>query len=66
LPNSFDFNTATTAFPSGTLYLGVSAVPEPGTLLLGGIAAACGGTGVWWKRRKRQPQAETTEQPAAI
>jgi len=40
---------------------GSTAVPEPGTLLLGGIAAACGGTGVWWKRRKRQPQAETTE-----
>jgi uncharacterized OsmC-like protein len=45
---------------------GQIAVPEPGTLLLGGIAAACGGTGVWWKRRKRQPQPETTEQPAAI
>jgi hypothetical protein len=44
----------------------VYTVPEPGTLLLGGIAAACGGTGVWWKRRKRQPQPETTEQPAAI
>jgi hypothetical protein len=44
----------------------VASVPEPGTLLLGGIAAACSGTGVWWKRRKRQPQAETTEQPAAI
>ena len=46
--------------------LAASAVPEPGTLLLGGIAAACGGTGVWWKRRKRQPQPETTEQSAAI
>jgi hypothetical protein len=44
----------------------IYSVPEPGTLLLGGIAAACGGTGVWWKRRKRQPQPETTEQPAAI
>jgi hypothetical protein len=50
---------------SAALNIGV-AVPEPGTLLLGGIAAACGGTGVWWKRRKRQPQPETTEQPAAI
>jgi hypothetical protein len=44
----------------------IYSVPEPGTLLLGGIAAACGGTSVWWKRRKRQPQPETTEQPAAI
>jgi hypothetical protein len=44
----------------------IVAVPEPGTLLLGGIGAACSGTGVWWKRRKRQPQPETTEQPAAI
>jgi hypothetical protein len=50
----------------GLFEINASAVPEPGTLLLGGIAAACGGTGVWWKRRKRQPQAETTEQPAAI
>jgi hypothetical protein len=50
---------------SGVLFQ-LSAVPEPGTLLLGGIAAACGGTGVWWKRRKRQPQLETTGQPAAI
>ena len=30
-----------------------AAVPEPGTLLLGGIAALTGGTGVWWKRRKK-------------
>jgi hypothetical protein len=29
-------------------------VPEPGTLLLGGIASACGGTGVWWRRRKNR------------
>ena len=31
----------------------IGAVPEPGTLLLGGIAAVTGGTGVWWKRRKK-------------
>ncbi len=57
----------TWANPSSAINLGGQiSVPEPGTLLLGGIAAACGGTGVWWKRRKRQPQPETTEQPAAI
>jgi LPXTG-motif cell wall-anchored protein len=30
-----------------------TAVPEPGTLLLGGIAALTGGGGVWWKRRRK-------------
>lgn len=30
----------------------VVGVPEPGTMLLGGIAAAVGGAGAWWKRRK--------------
>lgn len=29
------------------------AVPEPGTLVLGGIAAACGGAGARWKRRRK-------------
>jgi len=43
----------------------LSAVPEPGTLLLGGIAACSGAAGAWWKRRKRKPtQPETTDQPA--
>lgn len=36
-----------------------TAVPEPGTLILGGIAAACGGTGVWWKRRRRSDSVAT-------
>jgi hypothetical protein len=40
-------------------------VPEPGTLLLGGIAAACGGTGVWWKRRKKTPADQPAEEPTA-
>lgn len=38
-------------------------VPEPGTLLLGGIAATCGGGGVWWRRRRlnaKQPAATET------
>lgn len=40
--------------------LNTTAVPEPGTLILGSIAAACGGGGVWWRRRK-----STKEMPAA-
>ena len=31
--------------------LSTTAVPEPGTFLLGSIAAACGG-GAWWRRRR--------------
>jgi len=43
----------------------VYTVPEPGTLLLGGIAACSGAAGAWWKRRKRKAtQPETTDQPA--
>jgi hypothetical protein len=38
-------------------------VPEPGTLLLGGIAAACGGTGVWFKRRKKSPANQPPKEP---
>ena len=30
------------------------AVPEPGTLILGGIAAMSGGAGAWWRRRKNR------------
>ena len=58
-----------TGTPAGSnnlwLNTDVAAVPEPGTLLLAGIASACGGTGVWWKRCKRQPQAASIELPAA-
>jgi len=40
---------------------GIYVVPEPGTLLLGSIAAACGGGGVWWRRkRKAAPVADET------
>jgi hypothetical protein len=31
--------------------LSTTAVPEPGTFLLGSIAAACGGA-AWWRRRR--------------
>ena len=45
---------ATTRPTNGQYELSATAaVPEPGTLLLGGIAALTGGTGVWWKRRKK-------------
>ena len=45
---------ATTGPNNGQYELSATAaVPEPGTLLLGGIAAVTGGTGVWWKRRKK-------------
>jgi len=41
------------------------AVPEPGTLLLGGIAAVTGGGGVWWKRRRKSAgNSDATESAA--
>jgi hypothetical protein len=62
--SNFDFtisnnNQSTMGFAFG------AAVPEPGTLLLGGIAAACGGTGVWFKRRKKAPADQPAEEPTA-
>jgi|GEM_PF-600590 len=38
---------------SGMFSLDVVAVPEPGTFLLGGLAAVSGGCGIWWKRRRK-------------
>lgn len=63
--NTYSFTTSgASADGSATLNIGV-AVPEPGTLLLGGIAACSGAAGAWWKRRKRKAtQPETTDQPA--
>jgi len=50
---------------SGYLRYELTAVPEPGTMLLGGIAAAVGGAGAWWKRRKqRRAAAEAAATPA--
>lgn len=34
-----------------------AAVPEPGTLLLGGFAAVSGGAGAWWRRRRKSKNA---------
>ncbi len=45
--------TRSTFSTNDTTYMTLASVPEPSTLLLGGIAAVCGGGGVWWKRRKR-------------
>ncbi len=42
-----------------------SAVPEPGTLVLASLAAASGGCGVWWKRRRKKVLA-TRESGEAI
>lgn len=66
-------NTTGNAFASATLtssdianwtspnsmyvQLQATAVPEPGTLILGGFAAAAGGAGAWWRRRKNRKAA---------
>lgn len=53
LPNAFSSNFY--------VQLNGAAVPEPGTLILGGFAAAAGGAGAWWRRRKnRKATAEQT------
>ena len=44
--------------------INVSAVPEPGTLLLGSIAAACGG-GAWWRRKRHQTDKATAKESVA-
>jgi hypothetical protein len=35
--------------------LEVTAVPEPGTMILTGATLAAGAVGAWWKRRRKQP-----------
>ena len=44
--------------------INVSAVPEPGTLLLGSIAAACGGE-AWWRRKRHQTDKATAKESVA-
>ena len=58
-----DFSTGRSVF-SGNFYTQIegAAVPEPGTLILGGIAAVSGGAGAWWRRRKNRKA--TAEQAA--
>ena len=48
------------------LYGTISMVPEPGTLLLGGIAVACGGGGVWWRRKRKAAPVVEEEAAAAV
>ncbi len=57
------FTIGAGGFNPTTDLLYTQAVPEPGTLLLGGIAAACGGTGVWFKRRKKSPANQPPKEP---
>lgn len=47
------YNTSYAGSPSNVARFEVVGVPEPGTLLLGGIAAITGSGGVWWKRRRK-------------
>ena len=44
--------------------INVTAVPEPGTLLLGSIAAACGG-GAWWRRKRHQADKAAAKESVA-
>ena len=58
---SVNLNTAGES-TSGYLRYKLSAVhvPEPGTMLMGGIAAAVGGAGAWWKQRLAAAEAAAT------
>ena len=56
----FSSPTATSVATNQFLNYQLSAVPEPGTMLLGGIAAACGVAGVWWKQRRAAAEAAAT------
>ena len=65
--NAYGFSSVASTAMTGGKFINyqLSAVPEPGTMLLGGIAAAVGGAGAWWKRRKqRLAAAEAAATPA--
>jgi hypothetical protein len=59
---AFSGTANTTQQMYGTI--NVTAVPEPGTLLLGSIAAACGG-GAWWRRKRHQASKATAQESVA-
>ncbi len=69
--NKNDGTTPTAFTVGGTQFafaLETTAVPEPGTLILGGIAAVSGGAGVWWKRRRKKAtdQSEAPEETPVV
>jgi hypothetical protein len=65
ITNNPAFGFYDTSYNGSNAQFAVVGVPEPGTLILGTLAACSGGAGVWWKRRRRQPfPAETADQPA--
>ena len=51
--SGFTYDSGSTGSNAPSYGFQINAVPEPGTLLLGGIAALTGGGGVWWKRRRK-------------
>lgn len=55
--NSFSSDSGSSWSPTGSPNIlgGFVSVPEPGSLLLGGIAA-CGGVGAWWRRKRKAVQ----------
>ena len=64
VPSTWTSLSATGGTASGDFRFSLNgaAVPEPGTLLLGGIAAMCGSGGVWWKRRRKNVEAPAKEE----
>ena len=64
VPSAWTSLSATGGTASGDFQFSLNgaAVPESGTLLLGGIAAMCGSGGVWWKRRRKNVEAPAKEE----
>jgi len=58
------YDTSYVGSPSSFARFEVVGVPEPGTLILGGIAAITGGGGVWWKRRRKGAGNSAATEPA--
>jgi hypothetical protein len=59
-----DFNATFNGEKREYQLYGTISVPEPGTLLLGSIAAACGG-GAWWRRKRHQASKATAQESVA-
>lgn len=52
--NTFTYDSAATGSNAPGFGFQINTVPEPGTMLLGGISALAGGCGLWWKRRRKR------------